>query len=70
MGKRVLDPTVRIPLVSTTVPFVFAARREKKMAGVGDRGSSSPSPVHSPDRHEEPSDRDALVKEVSWAASG
>ncbi|XP_050720887.1 raf homolog serine/threonine-protein kinase Raf-like isoform X3 [Eriocheir sinensis] len=34
------------------------------MAGVGDRGSSSPSPVHSPDRHEEPSDRDALVKEL------
>lgn len=65
-----MDPTSLIPLVSSAGPFVLAARREKKMAGVGDRGSSSPSPVLSPERPEEPSDRDALVNEVRRGEAG
>lgn len=40
------------------------------MAGVGDRASSSPSPVLTPDRPEEPNDREALVEEVSMGDNG
>ncbi|KAK8392649.1 hypothetical protein O3P69_014822 [Scylla paramamosain] len=34
------------------------------MAGVGEQGSDSPSPVHTPDRFEEGSEREDLVKEL------
>lgn len=34
------------------------------MAGVGERTSNSPSPVHTPDRFEEGTEREALVKEL------
>lgn len=40
------------------------------MAGVGERGSGSPSPVLTPDRPEEPTDREALVAEVNMGDNG
>lgn len=58
---------VWLPAACTTSTAVNS-RRVKKMAGVGDRGSSSPSPVLSPDRPEEPTDRKDLLEEVRQGA--